>query len=219
MLVVLEGMDGSGKTTLAKNVADALRLPAERYFNFPSVNSPPGRLVREVFAKTAEVDRKAMVYLIMADALCRMPHLREAVRTGITISDRYNLVSGWVYQTSEGWSIEELYDIVRPSLCAQPDLTFIVDVPVSVAMTRIEARIAAGGPAKNHLYETDLETKRNKYHAYSLMKPFGEVVMLDGTHTREELTMEALEVIEQKGVTKNDRAYAHLAQRRLRDEI
>jgi thymidylate kinase len=219
MLIVFEGPDGSGKSTLTKNVADALRLPPERHFNFPSMHSAPGRLVREVFEKRVEVDRQAMIFLIMADTLCRMPYLREAVRTGITVSDRYNLISGWVYQTGEGWSIEQIYSIVRPNLLVQPDLTFIVDVPVSVAMTRIEARTAAGGPAKNHLYETDLEAKRNKYLAYSLMKPFGEVVVLDGTRSPEDLTIEALEVIEQKGVTKNDRAFAHLALKRQSGEL
>lgn len=217
MLVVFEGPDGSGKSTLAKNVADALQLAAEQRFFFPSAHTPPGRLVRQVFAKDVQVERQAMVYLIMADALCLMPHLRDVLRREhMVIADRYNLVSGWVYQTSEGWGIDQLYDIVRPELCVLPDLTFIVDVPTSVAMARIEARTAAGGPPKNHLYETDLETKRNKYLAYSMMQPFGKVHVLDGTLTPDELVRQVLEQIEKDGVSKKDRSAAYAALNQLR---
>jgi dTMP kinase len=195
MLVVFEGMDGSGKSTLAAGVAGAMELEGNQRFFFPSAHTEPGRLVRRVFTKEVHVERAAMVYLIMADALCLMPHLRDATLRDLVVADRYNLVSGWVYQTSEGWGIHELYDIVRPTLTVQPDLTFIVDVPVHVAMARIDERQKSGGPAKNHLYETDLGTKREKYLAYAQMQPFGEVVVLDGQCPREELVKSAISII------------------------
>jgi len=181
MLVVFDGLDGGGKSTLVAAVAAMARLPSTSIFKFPSSESAPGKLVRKIFAGEERVDRKAMIYLMTADALCRMDELRTASRDGLAIADRYSLSSGWVYQTCEGWDIDELYGIVRPNLFLIPDMTFIVDVPAKVSLDRIEARAALGGPARNSMYENQLSIKRDKYLAYAQMQPFGPCTLVDGT--------------------------------------
>lgn len=188
MFIVIEGIDGGGKSTAALRLAEA-RQPANNYFKFPSLNSEAGRLVREIFGGTKQIeDRRAMIYLITADAICRMDDLRRASRSGMAIADRYSLSSGWVYQTSEGWGIDDLYDIVKPELFLIPDMTFIIDIPAGVATHRINTRAAAkGGVPVNTMYEERLEMKREKYLAYAKMEPFGPCHVVDGRGTQDEV--------------------------------
>jgi thymidylate kinase len=159
--------------------------------------------VREIFIGDKQIqNQRAMVYLMTADAICCMDALRAASRDGVAIADRYSLSSGWVYQTSEGWGIDDLYDIVKPELFVIPDMTFIVDVPSEVAMQRIESRAAAaaGAIAKNSMYEERLERKRGKYLAYARMEPFGPCHLVDGRGTRDEILNEMISKLVEAGL-------------------
>ena len=179
--IVLEGIDGSGTTTQLTRLTAYLgglgrRVHATRE---PS-DGPVGRLVREILLgghrgpDGAEVDGRAMALLFAAD---RRDHLRReiepALASGIdVVTDRY-LLSSLAYQAEEAerdW-VAGLARAVRP-----PDLTLLLDVPVSVAAAR---RRAAGRSTER--YDEDGFQARVAANYRRLASGDPSIVVLDGS--------------------------------------
>ena len=71
LLVMIEGPDASGKTTLAGRLRDTLRDRGLKValWRFPNDRNPIGDLIRATFAGRATVSREAMLWLFMAEAV------------------------------------------------------------------------------------------------------------------------------------------------------
>lgn len=195
--VVLEGMDGSGKSTQAKLLADKLReaggsvcLTAE-----PSAE-PIGKLIRERIANS-ELNWMEMSLLFAAD---RMEHLRKVVRPAIeagqvVVCDRYWL-STFIYQTTEFWKhlskggveAHEKFMYAREWItelhihCERPDVNIVIDVPFDVAIDRLGTRIVRDS------FET-VENLRRVHEMYGRAALFlgdQKVVHVDGSGPEED---------------------------------
>lgn len=155
LFVVLEGIDGSGTTTQAKLLAEALErrgtpvcLTAE-----PSTG-PIGKLIRKALTRQLEdgsgkehsLSWSAMALLFAAD---RVDHVESVIRPALeqgqtVVSDRY-VLSSLAYQSvtspeGEG-SVPWIREINGRAMRA--DLTLVIDVDPDVAAVR---RAARGGP-------------------------------------------------------------------------
>jgi dTMP kinase len=196
LFIVLEGIDGSGTTTQLGRLAAQLTARGRRVHptREPS-DGPVGRLIREILLgghrgpDGAPLDGLAMALLFAAD---RRDHLlREiapALAAGIdVVSDRY-LLSSLAYQAEEAardW-VEGLAREVR-----SPDLTLLLDVPVSVAAAR---RRAAGRSTER--YDEDgfqarvaANYRRLAASANAAARPENPaVVVLDGARPIDEVT-------------------------------
>jgi dTMP kinase len=182
-LIVLEGIDGSGTTTQLARLAAHLRGLGRRVHatREPS-DGPVGRLIREILLgghrgpDGAEVDGRAMALLFAAD---RRDHLRREIEPALAagidvVTDRY-LLSSLAYQAEEAerdW-VAGLARAVRP-----PDLTLLLDVPVSVAAAR---RRAAGRSTER--YDEDGFQARVAANYRRLAGGDPGVVVLDGGGT------------------------------------
>ena len=160
LFIVLEGIDGSGTTTQLDRLADHLTARGRRVHatREPSAG-PVGRLLREILLgghrlpDGSPADGRAMALLFAAD---RRDHLRREIEPALAagidvVCDRY-LLSSLAYQGEEaerGW-VAELAREVRP-----PDLTLLLDLPVSVAAAR---RRAAGRSEER--YDADAVQER-----------------------------------------------------------
>jgi dTMP kinase len=173
-LLIFEGIDGSGKSTLSKALAHA--LDAHRVA-FPSTEGPVGRLIRSTFTGETTIDKRAMQHLFIADALDQDPDISRRTSVGETvICDRHPTISGWVYQV-ETTPIDFVQQISIAHCFQAPDFTFIIDVPPAVAL----ARLAARGGADQGYEQASLELvdqRRSRYMAYNVMHP--NCMLLDG---------------------------------------
>jgi dTMP kinase len=181
--IVLEGIDGSGTTTQLARLTNHLRGLGRRVHatREPS-DGPVGRLIREILLgghrgpDGAEVDGQAMALLFAAD---RRDHLRREIEPALAagidvVTDRY-LLSSLAYQAEEAerdW-VAGLARAVRP-----PDLTLLLDVPVSVAAAR---RRAAGRSTER--YDEDGFQARVAANYRRLAGGDPGVVVLDGGGT------------------------------------
>lgn len=143
-LIVLEGIDGSGTTTQAKLLYQALlekNYPAE-LTSEPSEGAI-GKLIRE-YLKGEQVfsDRyfgsHSLALLFAAD---RLDHLARQLNPWleqgrIVISDRY-LLSSFAYQSLE-CDLEWIKTLNREA--PPPDLTILLDLPVEIALQRVVQR-------------------------------------------------------------------------------
>ncbi|HVE80073.1 MAG TPA: dTMP kinase [Gemmatimonadaceae bacterium] len=148
-LVVLEGAEGAGKTTLARRLAahvDAAGVPhlAVREPGGTAVGNEVRRIVLD--EPHGDVTPRAEALLFMASrAQLVEREIRPAIAAGkLVLADRFFL-STYAYQI-HGRGLEP--DLVREANRLAtgglvPDLTVLLRVPTAVGMTRIGAR----GPA------------------------------------------------------------------------
>jgi len=133
--IVIEGMDGSGKTTQAKMLTDFLRKNGFDVLQVtePSKN-PIGKLILEKLLRggfSSEV-------ISLAFAADRMLHFEEVLKPALRecdfiVSDR-SFYSSLVYQPLFGSRYDWVREINRYAIT--PDITFILDIPVEVFMQR-----------------------------------------------------------------------------------
>jgi len=142
MFIAIEGIDGSGKSTVITRLRDRLvsRGFAVYITSEPS-QSPIGRLIRDWLLKpNADVAHPSVFALLfVAD---RVQHYYGEVkpmldRGYLVISERY-MESTLAYQGAMGLPMDWLIELHR--FVPRPDLTIILDVPVSVAMSRLSSR-------------------------------------------------------------------------------
>jgi len=148
MFVVFEGGEGCGKSTQANLLTQELsrRGISCRLTREPG-GTPLAESIRTLFkmAQGDEPTALAELHLVMA---ARAQHVARVVlpalaRGEVVVCDRF-LDSSYVYQgTRGGLSKETIDDAARPILGALvPDLTFLLHVPVEVAVARMASRPA-----------------------------------------------------------------------------
>lgn len=117
MFIVIEGADGSGKTTIAKQLAEK--------YNAIYTAEPTDSKLHDLNGFIE--DRKKHDIQIKK-------WLGEGKNV---VCDRYKY-STLVYQQLEGFDLDELIELNHDSLI--PDLTIVLDYPVEVLMQRLEER-------------------------------------------------------------------------------
>ena len=134
LFVAVEGVDGSGKTTLTAALAVELRgvnrLVARR--TEPS-SGPVGVFFRQLSAQ-GRVDPLAMALLSTADRYEQQDDLADALAGHqVVLSDRYYL-SGLAYHAADG--IDPAFYQALNRWVRKPDLYLFLDVPPEVGTAR-----------------------------------------------------------------------------------
>ncbi len=134
--VAVEGIDGSGKSTVIRLLAET--LPKVYVTREPS-GGPIGRLIREWALRSGSIDPHVDALLFAAD---RIEHYRREIEPKLrenflVVTERY-IESSIAYQGAAGVSIEFVKYI--NSLVPRPDLTIILDVDPEIAIARIARR-------------------------------------------------------------------------------
>ncbi|MFC5049204.1 dTMP kinase [Rubritalea spongiae] len=140
LLIVIEGIDGTGKSSQAKMLAEHLRSIGEDVLLDREPSDGPfgkilrasmteGRLAPDEELELFHKDRRQHVSDVITPALKRGCHV---------VLDRYYF-STMAYQGANGFDVEELRAI-NESFAPAPDILFILDLDVEAALTRIGAR-------------------------------------------------------------------------------
>ena len=175
--LVIEGLDGAGKTTIARQLRESLAQTHRDRVALtyePHDPSAAGAYIRSVLALETKASPQA---LALAFALNRVDHLdgviERALAPGnerIVICDRY-LLSSLVYQSSGGLSMRDIYGLNR--WARQPDLTLYLSVSPTVGYARMRQR-----PKDRELFERNLSQRAQKYQeAIKLLRGQGETII------------------------------------------
>jgi dTMP kinase len=139
--VSLDGIDGTGKSTQARLLADWLREAGWTvvHRNDPG-GTPLGDQLREILlGHRGDMSVMAEALLFMASRAELLERIiRPALASGsLVMSDRY-LLATVVYQGhAGGLNIDDLWTIGRAAASGlEPDLTVVLDLPVEEAQTR-----------------------------------------------------------------------------------
>ena len=145
MLIVLEGLDGAGKSTQVKMLKEYLlqRFPDLEYIHFPRYEAPVygdliSRFLRGEFGGNAEVHPQLVALLFAEDRHGAAPLIKRALADGKTVLlDRY-VYSNIAYQCAKLSSADEkarLRDWIFNTEYGDfelpvPDLNIFLDVPI-----------------------------------------------------------------------------------------
>lgn len=175
--IVFDGIDGAGKTLLAKMLAGYLRKKGEKVVltHEPQTDTKLGKYLSAALREKNPPSTEELLKLFTAD---RKDHLRRviipAIRSGkIVICDRY-YYSTLAYQLEK----KDWDGYIKKSL--KPAIAFICDLPAGMAMKRINLSIKKNErkSGKKAVYEKTsfLGKLRKKFLA---MKSFEEVRIID----------------------------------------
>lgn len=130
--IVIEGGDGTGKTTLCKRIMrEFYTLNVRAVYTQEPTGSVIGVIIRKIInEEIPEPSEKLMAYLFAADRHYHCNTIRHLLDTGHTVlCDRY-VLSSVVYQGVSGKvSDEEILKLSHFALV--PDLQVYLDVPLS----------------------------------------------------------------------------------------
>jgi dTMP kinase len=199
--ITFEGIDGSGKSTQLRLLADDLRF---RGFNVLTTQEPGGtplgRRLRQAFLETEEnVAPMAELLCYAADRAQHVEFLiKPALNEGkIVISDRYADATAAYQGAGRGFSETIIKQVIKLATGGlKPDLTVFFDLPVGLSLQRTNKRDEMG-ELKNRLDKENSEFYERVRDAYLqiIAKEPKRFRVIDATKSVEEIHAEALEVL------------------------
>jgi len=174
--IVIEGLDGSGKSAQVDLVADYLKQQGKEVIitKEPTTESESGRKIKQALRKEITVEPLELQKLYVQD---RREHLENKVIPALkqgkfVISSRYAF-STFAYGHSDGLDVNLLVELNKEFLL--PDLTIIVDVNPELCVERIENR----GEPKELFELKEKLTKVNKIYK-KIPSMFDHAIVING---------------------------------------
>jgi dTMP kinase len=135
MFIVLEGIDGCGKSTHAKLLATWLEMQGKKvYLTSEPTHGRIGQLIREILSGSLEVDPKTLALLFTADRAEHQEEIKSALDEGkVVVCERY-YYSTVAYQNAQGVDWDWLLDLNKFAI--QPDVVILLDIPLEEAERR-----------------------------------------------------------------------------------
>lgn len=184
--IVLEGIDGVGKTTQVALLAEWLGTIGVPHLTVREPGGTPlGEAIRELVLGRPELEvgpRSEMLLILAARAALVGDVLRPALREGRTvIADRFAL-STLAYQGyGRGIDVDQVRRAIEVATDGlSPDLCILLDLPLEEA----QARRDGGGNAPDRIEQEGEAFRvavRNGYLALAKSEPNVEVVSAEGT--------------------------------------
>lgn len=188
VLIALEGIDGSGKSTQIKLLAEQLEKAGHKvYTTFEPTDSPIGKMIRDIFSHRMEADHKVIAGLFVADRLHHLLNktdgiLKKMEEGYIVLTDRYYL-SSYAYHSVH---MDMDWVIQANAMSAQllrPALNIFIDIAPEISMERISK-----GRTSTEMYETldNLRQVREKYfEAFEKVKGIENIFITDSNRALE----------------------------------
>ena len=194
LLLTLEGIEGSGKTTQARKIKallDAQGVPA--LLTREPGGSPIAEQIRDLVLVAREEPLAPQTELLLFLA-ARAQHVRQVIRPAlergdIVVCDRFTDAT-LAYQgggrTMPDDFLRSLNDWAAGGIC--PSRTYLIDVPVEVGLARARSRRARGEPDRIEAEGAAFfEGVRNRYLEAARREP-ERIVVLRGTDPEEDIS-------------------------------
>jgi dTMP kinase len=194
--IAIEGIDGSGKTTIANLLYNEL---SKKYNKLILMKEPYdkdlSKKIKEIILKEHEKNLDygyLLALLFTADRSIKNIDLKKYLNDSyIIISDR-SIYSSFSYQILyEGIDIEWLKCISKYII--KPDITFVLDIDPKIAMERINSR---GKSITSYENIEFLKKVRENFLKLKEIFPEDNIIYINGEEKPEEILNKILNIIE-----------------------
>ncbi len=205
IFIVIEGIDGAGKSTQAKLLAQWFEKRGyEVILTKEPTDTAFGKLIRrlvltggkEGIIDGARISHEAEALLFAAD---RAEHVHKLIKPSlesgkVVISDRY-FYSSLAYQWARGLDLQWLIDLNR--FAVRPDLVILLDLPVKESMRRINGR------SIKTEFDKIVELQRKVRENYlKLAEMFPEIRIVNAQNSIEDIHRDIVGLVEQGVLSK-----------------
>jgi len=187
VFICVEGIDGSGKTTQAHILVEALKKEGfEAVYTTEPSNGVFGKMLRKhILEGTRRVPVVVEAVLFSVD---RFDHIESEVkpllkRGKIVVSDRY-VYSSIAYQGASSLSQKWLKEINKRAI--KPDLSIFIDVPPEIVIGRFNRQ--------RSVMET-LQTQKRVREAYLKLVEEEDLLVIDGALSKKEVAERIQKVV------------------------
>ena len=185
MLIVLEGLDGAGKSTQVKLLKEYIQSKGKqlRYLHFPRFDAPVygdliAKFLRGDFGAINQVHPQLVALLFAEDRHGASPEMKATLQTGgHVLLDRY-VYSNIAYQCAKVKDSEEAADLREWIFNTEygdfdlprPDLNIFLDVPIGFVESKLKSQ--RGGADRDYLeggqdiHEADIEFQKRVRDIY-----------------------------------------------------
>jgi len=195
--IVFEGIDGSGKTTQAKVLAEALEEKGYEVFLTREPGGGSEEIRRLIFNPEINKNPKIALCLFLADRGIHLERIISDLKKGrIVICDRFE-GSTFAYQSLVGGldlkKVKEFNNFITEGFCS--DLTILVDLEVGSAISRQEESTKK----LTHYDSWDRGKQEELRKAYlKLAETEKNWVVVNGRGTIKQVHQRILKILEQK---------------------
>jgi dTMP kinase len=214
--VIFEGVDGAGKTTLMRRVAEQYKLlmHCEVLMTRHPGATPLGQHIRQLVKYPQQIDpaieiddySRQMLYILDCIAFVKRILEPNLAKNNVVFADRNSCISSMVYGTADGLRIEELSKLYELFTHPKADVMIVVDLPGEIAHKRTRTTDRSQG---DHYDNKQVEFYNRVAAAYKNITNISEahaalvakivepsnILHVDGTRDLEELTQEVLQFI------------------------
>ncbi len=189
MFIVIEGIDGTGKSTQSKRLAEHFKAKGKTVtLSREPTDGPWGTLLR----KSAETGRLSPDEELQAFYNDRKQHVEELIQPSlaaghVVILDRYYF-STMAYQGARGFDPIQIRKD-NEAFAPVPDLLLILDLDVDTALTRIGSR---GDTANEFEQRSNLSRCREIFLSLK-DEPFAKLI--DANGSTDEVTQSILQAV------------------------
>lgn len=147
MFITFEGIDGSGKSTQARQLADALRAEGRDAILTREPGGSPGAEEIRALVLQGEPERWSAQTELLLFTAARRDHLERTIAPAlsagrIVVCDRF-ADSTRMYQGLRGGLRAEVDALHRLMIGREPDLTFLIDIDAETGLARARGRKGA----------------------------------------------------------------------------
>jgi len=179
IFIVIEGLDGCGKTTQAKLLVRTLKKNHDAVYTAEPSRGNIGRFIRKYCLHSAK--RGSSVVEALLFAADRYEHVANEVLPALTkgkivVSDRY-VYSSLAYQGAAGLDLDWIRKLNEHAM--KPDLAIFIDVNPETVVQRLK-------PKKSVM--ENLETQQKVREVYVKFIERGELVSVDGNDSKRVVT-------------------------------
>ena len=186
VFIVIEGLDGSGKTTQAKTLTAKLRRTHNAIYTAEPSKGKIGMFIRNRVLYGEKRPPTAIEALLFAAD--RIEHVQNEVLPAlaegrVVVSDRY-VYSSLAYQGSAGLNLDWIETINAHAL--KPDLALFIDVDPEAVQARLKSRKSV---------MENLETQRKVREIYQKFIEKGELISIDGDKPKKAVAQELYAIV------------------------
>lgn len=201
LFISFEGIDGSGKSTQARMLADTLRAQGREVVLTREPGGSPGAEEIRALVLQGDPDRWSAETEILLFTAARRDHLERTIRPAleagkVVVCDRFADSTRMYQGLSRGdlrATVDQLHDLM---IGTEPDLTVLIDMDPKVGLSRALSR--QGVEERFESFGQDLQDKMRAGFLALADEFSARFRVIDGARSPEQVAADVLAVVESR---------------------